>query len=247
MHLGLTLIVLLIVAFLYLDSLVARAIEYGGTSTLGVETSVGDVDLRVLRGSVGVSDLRIANPEGFKEKTFLNLGNLAAEVAPASLREDLIVIPRVLLEDVEVSIEGGPGRTNYGTLIRNASGDTAKKPDESGSGKRFVIRELVVRNVTAKIGLTGLGTNLASTEFTLPEIRLENLGEKSGGVQMGEMIARITRAIVSAVSRQTPTLASALESDLRIGVQATRGQVDQIREEAESAVDQLRGIFRKKD
>ncbi len=235
LHGTLALLVLGIFAWVYADSLVARAIERGGEEALGVETTVSDVDLRFRRGAVDLSGLRIANPEGFEGKRFLEIGEATAEVAPRSLREPLVVIPRMVLDGVTLSLEGVPGRTNYGALLGHAA--SLRSDDD---GRRFVIEELVVRGLRADLSLQGLGSTLAGTRVEVPEIVLRDVGRGNGGIGMARLIAQITREIAGAVARQRPQLAGVLVGDVGGRVEDARRSIDVLRERA---VEGLRGLL----
>ena len=242
LHTSLLLVVLIVAFFLYLDRIVGRAVEEGGTRALGVRTDVGGVEIALLRGHVGLSGLEIDNPEGFSSEKFLRLGSIRVDVPPAALREQTVVIPSIALEDLELALEGSPSGTNYGRILSNleSPGGGAAKPapasqsGSSGGGKKFVVKELVVRNVTAKLALEGLGAKLADTSVSLPEIRLHDLGASSGGIQLPELIGQVTGALIKGVMRKQPELAGLVGSGLETGVQKAR-----------EGLDRLGGMFRR--
>lgn len=240
LHTSLLLLVLAVVAYFYLDRIVARAVEEGGSRALGVRTDVGGVQLGLLRGRVGLTGLAIDNPEGFGGEHFLRLGSIRVEVPPSALRADTVVIPSIALEDLELTLEGSPRGTNYGRILSNleAPGGGEAEPAQASSpeGKKFVVKELVVRNVKARLAMSGLGAKLADTSIEVPEIRLRDLGDSSGGIQLAELIAQVTGGVVQAVVRRQPELASTLGSGLE----------DQIRtgaQKAKEGLGRLGGMF----
>jgi hypothetical protein len=247
LHSSLLVLVLIIVGVVYLDRIVGTAVEEGGSRALGVRTEVGSVRLGLLRGEVALEGLAIDNPEGFESARFLQLGSIQVEVPPRALLEDTVVIPRVALEDVHLTLEGSRQGTNYGRLLRNVGGSGKGGPSGEGTpeaesdGKRFVVKELVVRNVRATVALGGFGSELASTSITLPELRLHDLGSGSnGGIELAELIGRVTREVVQGVVSQRPELAAQLGSELRgrleSGARSAREGLDRLREQG------LRGI-----
>jgi hypothetical protein len=51
-------------AWYFIDSLVKKGIEEGGTYTLQTQTTVESVNLSLLKGSMTMDGLQVANPEG---------------------------------------------------------------------------------------------------------------------------------------------------------------------------------------
>jgi hypothetical protein len=243
LHTSLLLLVLGIALVFYLDRIVGSAVERGGSHALGVRTDVGGVQLALLRGHVGLSDLEIANPEGF-DGDFLKLGSIRVEIPPRALREETVVIPSVALEDLELTLAGSRAGTNYGRILRNLDslgGGAAQPEPEQGAagGKKFVVKELVVRNVKATLAMDGFGSKLASTSIEVPEIRLRNLGESSGGgLQLAELIGRVTEAVVQNVVRKQPELATQLTGELG-------GQIQPGVQKAREGLERLGGMFKR--
>jgi hypothetical protein len=243
LHTSLLLLVLGIALVFYLDRIVGTAVERGGSHALGVRTDVGGVQLGLLRGHVGLSDLEVANPEGFHGEHFLRLGSIRIEIPPAALREETVVIPSIALEDLELTLAGSRAGTNYGRILRNLEslGGGASQPaaEAPGGGRKFVVKELVVRNVNATLALDGFGSKLASTSIAVPEMRLTNLGEASGrGVPLAELIAQLTEVVVQNVVRQRPELATQLTSELR-------GQLETGAQRAREGLEQLGGMIKR--
>ena len=65
-------------AWIFLDPLVAKAIEKGATYAAGVETKVGSVDASPLSGRFGIQELSLANPAGFRPEPFVHVGSVRA-------------------------------------------------------------------------------------------------------------------------------------------------------------------------
>jgi hypothetical protein len=244
LHSSLLLLVLAIGVYFYLDRIVARAVEEGGSRALGVRTDVGGVQMAILRGHVGLTGLEIDNPEGFGAEHFLRLGSIRLEVPPRALLADTVVIPSIALEDLELTLEGSTQGTNYGRILANlgalGGGAGSEPADASAPGaKGFVVKELVVRNVKAEVAMSGLGTRLAQTSIAIPEIRLQDLGVgSSGGLQLAELIGQVTGQVVQAVVRKQPELASTLGAGVR----------DQLETEAKQAAEglgRLGGVFQR--
>jgi hypothetical protein len=215
LHTSLLLLALVIATFLYLDRIVGAAVERGGGEALGVETDVGGVQIALLRGHVGITRLEIANPQGFSSDPFLRLGRIRVHVPPQALLGDPVVIPSIVLEDLELKVEGSAAGTNYGRILGHASAQGGGGEASAGSpGKKFVVKELVVRNIRANVTV-GMGSRVAGTVLEVPEIRLQDLGtSSSGGVDLAALIGQVTSGVLQNVVRKQPQLAGLVGREL---------------------------------
>ena len=171
-----------------------RALERAGEEALGVETSVGAVRLGFLSGTVDLGGLEIANPAGFEAEHFLALERGAVEASLGTLLSDLVEVPRVELEGIELVIEQGLEGSNYGTLLEHLEqGDGGGE----GGGQRFVVRELAIRDVVASFTLRLPAGEPTRTTVTVPELVLTDVG--SGGRPLREVVGEVVSALLGAV------------------------------------------------
>jgi hypothetical protein len=197
--------------FFYFDAVAGAAIETGASHALGVETQVGWVRIRLLFGEFRLGGLSVANPPGYETDRFLSLDSAHFEVTPLSLREATIEVPRFELDGVEVALEKTGGRANYDAILANLRSSTESsssdtEPSEAADGKRLIIHELVVRDITAHFDLGTVVGDTDRVRVEIPEIRLQNVGSaKSGGVTVAEISRTIVRAVLTAVGKQAPT------------------------------------------
>lgn len=199
-------IVAVVVAFYSIDTIAKRAIESGGTYALGVPTTVKSASVGILGGTFSMSGLNVANPSGFGTSPFLSLGDAGVAVSFASLREPVAVLPRLSLDNLNVSLEKKGGTANYNVILDNlkklSSGSSSSKPS-GGSDKKFVIQELSLKNIKVGVDLLGgpaaIG-NLAKVTIPIDEVKLENVGQTGTGVGgTGVTMEQLTSIIVQAV------------------------------------------------
>lgn len=234
----LVLVLLLVVAggviFWRIDSLAKRGVESGGTYALGVPTTVRGVDVGLLRGTVELDGLKIANPAGFTTPTFLSMNDARTEVSLGTLRNDVIRIPVLRMEDIEVVLErNAAGATNYQSILDNLEKLGGEKPREQpegepGAEKRLIINELVIRNVRVHADLVraqgvlgGAAGQLAKVTVPIDEIRLTDVGKTGegvggSGVTIGELAGLLVEAVLAAaVEKGGDILPAELLGDLR--------------------------------
>lgn len=185
---------------LFIDSIVASAIEGAATSALGVETEVGSTDVGLLSGGLALSNLRIANPPGYETPHLLTLGHVDARISVGSLWDDTIVTERILLEDLSVNAETRGGKLNFEVVRENVRRTGSAKPSGEGAGKtvkRFVIDELLIRNTTAQVK-----TPILNLSTEIPEIRLTDIGKEGGrGVSHSELAQLILKEVEKAATK----------------------------------------------
>ncbi len=254
-------VVLLGAAFLavtiYLGEIVATGIERGGTYALGVDTRVGLVRLAPFAGSFRMSGLRIANPPGFASRRFFDLGRASLDVDLGTLRDEKIVMPRILLESIDVVLEYQDGRTNAGAILENLkrferSGDPAPS-DDDGAARQVVVRELLIRDLTARVEVNEALSRALGRQSIVPleiaEIRLENVGEDRS-VTLAQLTDLIVKTVLTAVARQGGgTLPSLLVGEVRAnlnGLASLPGALtselgSEVGERLEQAVKELPG------
>jgi hypothetical protein len=232
--------------WLSLNSIVGTAIEDGATHALGVESRVGFVRLRLLDGRLGLTSIRIANPEGFDEPHFVDVGSAELAVDLSSLPDEVIEIPLISLSDVDLALEREGDRTNFGAILEHMKsfekGKAKPAPEAEGPGRRLVVRLLRIENVSARVEWSAVAADTTGLAVDIPVIELRNLGERGGGITTAQLSNLVVKALLSAVARQGGGLPRALLSELDTGLRGVgrlpsmvvRGAGDTLGEAAKS-------------
>jgi hypothetical protein len=214
---GVVLAVLVAIPLLYLDSIAKGALESGASETFGTKTTLGSVSLGLLSGRVGLGDLRVRNPEGWDAKYFFTIDDGRFGVGLSQFLEDEVEVPQLTLDDVYLSLERGPGGSNYGTILDHMAKGPPPPPD--AEAKRFVIRDVRIRDVKADLRLDGPGPADKELEVLIPEIRLRNLGSNTeGGMLVSQMWSTVLRGVLVAVVRESGGAAGFITRDLAGGL-----------------------------
>ncbi|MFQ5699761.1 MAG: hypothetical protein ACE5IL_15970 [Myxococcota bacterium] len=210
-------VILVGAALFFADRLIGTAIEKGGEAALGVKTRVGLVTLRPIAGRFGLRGLRVANPAGFSDRDFFDLGSIRVDLPLSRLSSDPLVIPSVEIDGVSVRLEQRGGRTNYGVLLDQLGTGASAQPSGAGgesdaSGPDVAIQRLVIRNVHADLRLVG---KLSEIRVDVPEISLRDVGSASHPLEMAQVVAVVTRAILQGIARSGGGLPGAIARQLR--------------------------------
>lgn len=195
----------LVLAWVYVDSLAERGVERGATYALGVPTTLDSADVGVLNGSVELAGLEVSNPDGFEADHFLKLDDADMDVSLGSLMEDTVEVPSLVLEGIDLRLERTLEGANYNVIMDNLSRfESGEKEEADPSDKKFVIRTIEVRSVRVRVDAVPVGGaigDLTTAEVTLDEVVLRDVG--TAGEPMS--IAQITDVVLKAI------LASAVE------------------------------------
>ena len=162
---------------LYLDSIAKAALEYGGEAMMGVPTTVDDLSLRPVAGSVRVDGLTVGNPDGFETPHFMAINTSAGTFSLGNLFAEAVEVPLITIEGVDVYLEKNQRGANYEVILENMKRAEEQGPDErEEKGKEFLIREIVIRDIIARADVTLAGEKLTRVDVEIEEIRLENVG-----------------------------------------------------------------------
>lgn len=195
-----------VAAALSIDALARRAVEVAGTHVLGTPTTLGGMSIGLVNPGASMSTLAVANPAGFGgdpgAAPFLSLRTGALAVDAKSLMSDTVRIPSIRLSDLSLNLVQSGAQSNAGAILANmkqAVGGGSGSSPSSSSGRRFVIDELLIENVSISARTSGLPVPTPAVNLTVAKIRLESLG--SGGkdpIGMDQLVAIVVNAVMQA-------------------------------------------------
>lgn len=188
----------------FMNAAVKKAIEYGGTYAMGVETSLDAADVSLFSGQVTLEGLAVDNPEGFKADHFFALGQGHLALALGSLTTDTVEIKDITLTGLAIDLDKNSKGTNYDVILENLSrlggrkGEpTPESREAEEHGKKLEIDHLAIRDVVATVQLTAAGGELTRVTIKVPEIVVEDFGSET---DMGALFSIIVRSVLSAVA-----------------------------------------------
>ena len=194
---------ILVGGFIFMDSLIVKGVEAGGSHALGVDCQCGGANLSVVSGDLSLSGLGVDNPQGFTGKSFLEVGRVAMEIPFSKLLgDDVIEVPRLEVDDLTISLEAKDGKRNYQAIIDSL--EKLKGTDSSDEeGRRFIIRHVVMSDTEIKVDLLGLPAGLGALDLKIPKLELRDLGAEDGkGLLTGEVVGVLVQSLLEAVSRK---------------------------------------------
>jgi uncharacterized protein involved in outer membrane biogenesis len=255
--LALVVVLLLLVGalHLWLGSLIKRGVEQVGPSITQTSVTLRDADISLLSGRAELEDLTVGNPKGFQTPSAFRLHNATVRLDWKSVLSDTVVIEEILIDGPEISFEGTPAGSNLGTIRDNAkayapaeSSEKApvpKRDAQQGSGKKVVIKQFTMTNARAIMLVRAGGVETKAQGISLQDIRLENIGDASGGASFHEVIATVLTSITNSASRLVTSLDKPLEKGAQMLGESSK-QVGQSAEKATSkALENAKGLLNK--
>ena len=200
-------IVLVVVGFavvwIFFSPIVSGAIEKGATYATGVDTKVKSVSASPTAGKFSLEGLRMANPPGFRDEPFVELGSVRAGWQNGTLLSDTIEMDEFVVENVAVNLERTGDGTNYGKILDHLSQvsggkepEKEKKPEPAKGGKSLRIKKIEIRNVSAGLHLSGVPIGSGSMNVKVPSIVIENFSSEGSTT---EIVGKLTRQVLQSI------------------------------------------------
>jgi hypothetical protein len=113
------LVVVVVGAWVMIDSLAKHAVQQGGEYALGVPTTVDTLTLSLLGGSLRMDTLNVANPAGYKGAHLMRTGKFNLAVDTGSVFGDTVRIPTLELDGLDLIIEPKGLKNNVEEILDN--------------------------------------------------------------------------------------------------------------------------------
>ncbi|MCD6586544.1 MAG: AsmA family protein [Desulfobacteraceae bacterium] len=237
-------IVLLVVIF-NLGTIVKVAVNTYGPDIVKTELRLDKADVSVFKAQIRLENFVLGNPKGFSTKNAITVASILVDVDETTLMKDTIIIDRIEVIQPEITYEIKGTTDNFRAMIDNMkkpekfdnTGNKEKPEKTSGEkdGKKFVIRDLLLKNIKVKTAAAFAGGDIIST--TISEIHLKNVGEKQNGVDMAQAMLVVLNELYGQIV--SPDILGRLENELK----ELEGGLDGIKDEMESIGGHLKSLF----
>jgi hypothetical protein len=194
----LLLAVALFVFFKNIDSLIEMAIETVGPEVTKTSVEVDRVGVELTKGRGEIHGITIGNPPGYTSEHLFYMGQIALELDPTTLRNDVIVIREILVDGAHITAEHkGVADINLRDLLNNMGLDSDEKKDSPTTGSpnlRFMVEKFAFINT----GLTLASADYGTRDLTMNDIRLTNLGDREKGLTAEQLTRAILQPVIDA-------------------------------------------------
>ena len=233
------LLALALVAFVALEFFLGHIVTAGvnnfAPKLTQTKVVLGSAKVSPLTGSGTLRGLVVGNPKGWSDGNLCSLGQIHVDVAPFSLLGDHVIVNEIALEAPEFNYETKIIASNVADLLKNieatmGGGKNAAPAATTKSGQpiKFAVKKFRLTNGKVRLGLAGTGMTLP-----MPDIELNDLGTKEGGITPDQLVLSVMKSVTSSVVSATTKAAGQIGSTS--GAAAAEG--------AKQAVEGLKGLF----
>lgn len=237
--------VLIAAGWLYLDRVAQAVVERAGSRALGVPVRVESMALSPFSGQLGIDGLRVNNPEGFSGEPLFRLDRGGVEVRLTSLFAEVIEIPALTLDGLNVRLERKGTGTNLDRVVERFRGKGAADPssgDGGGAGPptRLRVGYLRIAGVGARADLGPEVGERGRFAVELPVLEMRDLGDDADGITVAELVERITRAVADEVQAAVAQrISGELDDAAGEAVEREKDELEKrLRDEAEELLGQ---------
>ncbi len=218
-------------------ALLERAIETYGSRYLDAPVDVGDVNVSLQNASATLNQLVVGNPAGFSGPPALSLDTIGVALNVSQLSGQLISLNQVTIDGAKLAVLVQGTKSNLQALMDNLDARIAasQQAEESGaqSEVKLIIDRLDFTNAQASVSSDLLG----QSKVDVPDIHLTDIGRKTNGATVGEVLKQVLGPVVRAVTRRLATqgvdlqgAGKKLEGNLRERANdAVRGGLDRLK------------------
>jgi putative FmdB family regulatory protein len=262
-------VALVIGVMLAIDSIARVGIEVVGSKVLGVSTTVESVRLGLLVGRSSVRGVKVANPKGYTDPIFLDLGNASLTARLGELTAERTTIRNITISDLTLTLEqDASGKLNAQRISDNlpdsGPADTSKPDPKAGPSRDIVVKELRIERVTVRLRNL-VGGRQGVVDAKLPDIVLKDvhsdgtvdvLASEISGVVISSVlqatlqanIEGLSGAVADGVRDTLKDMVSDLPTDLQGPVESIRGGVGEALDKAGQSIEKgvgsaLQGLF----
>ena len=182
-----------------LDDFIKSYMVENGSKMTKTDVEVDSVKTDFTKGEVTINRLGIENPKGFSNNEAFEVKKVKIHVNKESLNQDIIEIPRVLINNPEIIYEYNGKKTNFNVLKDNiqkyqkngistfnekkisqvTENKQAKKNNDKKSSKTFFIKELKIIDLEIKARVSSVKKDFLNKK--IPLIVIKNIGSESKG------------------------------------------------------------------
>lgn len=230
-----------------------------GTEAVGTSVDIGRINVSLLDGKGGVSNITVANPKGYSSEHIIKLGNVSVAVDIQSLTKDTVVINEIRIDKPQITYEIlDMQHNNVNDIMAHLQKDSSSSaPAQENSaekqdtgGKNVAIRKVVIADGQIAVVSNLLGSS-QSLSLALPMVTVNNIGTEKQGVTIEEGLSRVfqellnsTKNVVSSVDLTAVTgaaqdlAAAAVEQSSQAITEASKTAEDAV----QSVQDNVKGL-----
>jgi len=204
--------VALVAGYFFLGSIVKTGVEKVGPRVTKTDVKLKTATLSLFSGSGELKNFVVANPEGYKTPSAIQVGSVAVSVQPGSVMSGKVIVHSIKMIAPEITFEGTLSGNNLSKLLDNIKGsseqDKQAPKEQKSSSKKLQVDDFLLTGAKVNLSTTLLGGRSAT--ISIPEIHITNLGQGTDGITAAELAERvfseITQKTIAAVTSEIGNL-----------------------------------------
>jgi hypothetical protein len=256
-------------AYFYLksnvDEIVREFIVQEVSEVTDTKVKLDAVKLDLKQGAGSLFNFEQPNPPGFQTKYAFHFDQAELDLDLKSIFDEVIIIEKVLINGAEVVYEYSDGKTNFIELknIINANmnnktvaASTSKtdqpqqketKKTHAKQSKKIIIKSFEMINTKVEGAVPFASSQTLSV--TLPNIQLNNIGSKEGGVEADQLMAIFIDTLEKDLKRSInfKSLVRDLEKDIKQSIEKETNKIIKDLESQVNDLDEIKDLKKLKD
>jgi len=224
----------IITIYISIGSVITDTIEAKGSQITQTKVTLKEADFAPSTGVTTLTQLKVANPAGFKTKHAFSFDTIELWVDAETLTSDVLVIKSMVLVAPEIIYEITESTDNLRTLKSYIENSLTKANSAPFTGKKLIIENFFVRNGVVVVQAAEITGQRKTAQIA--DIQLKDIGKKENGLIPAQLIQRLMTPLL----RQT-TIA-ALKTDLSLS-DKTRNVLNGALDETENAFQALKNLL----
>lgn len=233
--------------FANFGSVAKQVAERIGTQTLGVEVSIGSIDVSLAEKKATVNGLRIANPEGFSGPDALTVDTI--HVSLGNVSRALVDFVDIEVAGTNIYLEVKENGNNLHALrsgIKTAPQEETAPAEEGKEPLKVIIHRFAMLDAALHPTVT-LVEEQALTPLVVQDIVLTDIGVKDNGILAREAIGQIVASLTRSVNRAAAEAGflQGMSPDALKDMGLSRFQLikDNVDQQIDNVTDGIKSIF----
>lgn len=248
---------------LFLSLSVKHAVNQFGPTIIGVPVSVEDVSVGFFFNRVEIKNLRVGNPEGYKNDHLLDIDTIDVKISLTSLLRDVKIVDHIYISGIDFLYETKINKTNLGDLLAILSNSEAEaqagaqpetpapesepqpeQPAETTEAQspsqplKFIVKKLDVEQSKASICVTQFGG--VGAPIPLPPLHLKDIGQDENGISISGLSIKVLTSFSTSIATGI--------KDLGLGIGSGVKELGTgVKDLGTGVFEGVKGLFDKKD
>lgn len=199
-------------------------------------------------GTVRISGVRLANPDGFGSAPALSVRSFALDVSISELFGNRLHVRDLVIEDTFASYYSHKGTNNMDVILSNVDKAIASDGEKKEASAPEEKQKSEMKFIIDHVRIAGTKVKLMKSDIIPPlpivDIEMRDVGKESGGATFGEVAKAFTDAFVKALSTAGEglgALGGAIGSGIKDASSAVGNAASAAAEETKTAVKSVGG------